>query len=208
MLTPNREVVLVANSFGQGIVPLALAYVSCLPVSVRQQSRVGETVFRDRLLWISFGVPVAITKLSLSETREEEMRVMSILDAMIVFGLLTLGIGDVRGREDQTRSIRDWPMYGRDLRHSFSNPHSLINPTNVATLRPVWDFTTQDVVSASPAVVGDIVFVGSWDGYFYAIDASEGSLRWKFQVDCQNSVIPIPSQCLARQSSAAQSFPG
>jgi hypothetical protein len=33
---------------------------------------VGTTVFRDRLLWISFGVPVVITKLSLSETREEK----------------------------------------------------------------------------------------------------------------------------------------
>jgi outer membrane protein assembly factor BamB len=56
---------------------------------------------------------------------------------------------------------------------------------------------TKDVVSASPAVVGRVVFVGSWDGYFYAIDAAEGSLIWKFQVDCQNTVIPIPPQCLA-----------
>ena len=125
------------------------------------------------------------------------MRVMPILNSMIVFGLLILGIGDLRGEEDPTRPIRDWPMYGRDLRHSFSNPNSLINPTNVATLKPAWDFPTQDVVSASPAVVKGVVFVGSWDGHFYAIDATEGSLIWKFQVDCQNTVIPIPPQCLA-----------
>src|SRR5215831_2544981 len=125
------------------------------------------------------------------------MRVMPILNSMIVFGLLILGIGNLRGEEDPTRPIRDWPMYGRDLRHSFSNPHSLINPRNVATLQPAWHFKTQDVVSASPAVVDGVVFVGSWDGYFYAIDAIEGSLRWSFQVDCQNTVIPIPPQCLA-----------
>jgi len=125
------------------------------------------------------------------------MRAMTILNSMILFGLLILGIGDLRGQEDPTRPIRDWPMYGRDLRHSFSNPHSLINPTNVATLKTAWHFKTQDVVSASPAVVDGVVFVGSWDGYFYAIDATEGSLMWKFQVDCQNTVIPIPPQCLA-----------
>ena len=125
------------------------------------------------------------------------MRAMPILNSMIVFGVLTLGIGGLHGQEDPTRSIRDWPMYGRDLRHSFSNQHSLINPKNVVTLKPAWDFMTQDVVSASPAVVGGVVFVGSWDGYFYAIDATEGFLIWKFQVDCQNTVIPIPPQCLA-----------
>ena len=81
------------------------------------------------------------------------MRALPILNSIIVVGLLTLGIGDLRGQEDRTRSVPDWPMYGKDLRHSFSNPRSLINPTNVATLKPVWDFMTQDVVSASPAVV-------------------------------------------------------
>ena len=81
------------------------------------------------------------------------MRAMPILNSMIVFGVLTLGIGGLHGQEDPTRSIRDWPMYGRDLRHSFSNQHSLINPKNVVTLKPAWDFMTQDVVSASPAAV-------------------------------------------------------
>jgi outer membrane protein assembly factor BamB len=33
-------------------------------------------------------------------------------------------------------------------------------------------------------------------GFFYALDARTGELRWKFQVDCQNSVIPVPAQCL------------
>jgi outer membrane protein assembly factor BamB len=144
--------------------------------------------------WIRCGVPVVILKGCYKvKLGRKKMRAMPILNSMIVFGLLTLGIGDLRGQEDPT----NWPMYGRDLRHSFSNQHSLINPTNVATLKPAWDFMTGDVVSASPAVVGRVVFVGSWDGYFYAIDATEGSQIWKFQVDCQNTVIPIPPQCLA-----------
>ncbi|MFM0140208.1 outer membrane protein assembly factor BamB family protein [Caballeronia grimmiae] len=91
----------------------------------------------------------------------------------------------------------DWPMYGRDLEHTFSNPASRINPRNVASLQPAWTFTTADVVSASPTVVDDVVYVGSWDGFFYALDGHSGKLRWKFGVDCQHSVVPVPVQCLA-----------
>ena len=86
---------------------------------------------------------------------------------------------------------QDWPMYGRDLKHSFTNPASLINAGNVGLLMPAWDFTTGDVVSASPAVVAGVVYVGSWDGFFYALDAATGALEWQFQVDCQSSVQPI-----------------
>jgi len=89
----------------------------------------------------------------------------------------------------------DWPMYGRDLKHSFTNADSLINPGNVTLLAPVWDFTTGDAVSASPAVIDGVVYVGSWDGFFYALDAGSGALRWSFQVDCQSTVQPIPAQC-------------
>src|SRR5438874_342078 len=90
---------------------------------------------------------------------------------------------------------QDWPMYGRDLKHSFTNPGSLINAGNVGLLAPAWDFTTGDAVSASPAVVDGVVYVGSWDGFFYALDAASGTLMWSFQVDCQSTVQPIPAQC-------------
>ncbi len=105
-------------------------------------------------------------------------------------GFLTLAIGALHAE--------DWPMYGRNLRHTFSNERSSINPSNVSSLQAAWTFTAGDVVSASPAVVDGVVYVGSWDGYFYAFDAHSGLLKWKFQVDCQNAaeVLPWPSQCV------------
>jgi polyvinyl alcohol dehydrogenase (cytochrome) len=89
-------------------------------------------------------------------------------------------------------------MYGRDLRHTFSNEQSLINPSNVSSLQLAWTYSTGDAVSASPTVVHGVVFVGSWDGYFYALDAHSGSLKWRFQLDCQNSplVLPWPPHCV------------
>src|SRR5437870_4237786 len=53
----------------------------------------------------------------------------------------------------------DWPMYGRDLKHSFTNAGSLINAGNVLFLQSAWDFPTTDAVTASPTVVDGRVAV-------------------------------------------------
>jgi hypothetical protein len=107
--------------------------------------------------------------------------------ARIAFGWLLLASTSARAE--------DWPMYGRDLQHSFGNPRSRINPLNLFTLNEVWFHFTSDVVSASPAVVDGAVYVGSWDGFFYALDAHSGRQNWAFKVDCQKTVVPVPRGC-------------
>jgi polyvinyl alcohol dehydrogenase (cytochrome) len=114
----------------------------------------------------------------------------AVFAAKIALSLLLLSGGSLHAE--------NWRMYGRNLSHSFSNPKSRINPDNVATLHLAWTFPTGDAVSASPTVVEGVVYVGSWDGYFYALDANSGALKWKFRVDCQYSVLPIPPHCLPR----------
>jgi eukaryotic-like serine/threonine-protein kinase len=43
-------------------------------------------------------------------------------------------------------------------------------------------------VHASPAVVGKVVFIGSWDGNFYAIDAQTGQQKWVFNAGQDDSI--------------------
>src|SRR2546422_236768 len=78
-----------------------------------------------------------------------------------------------------------WPMYGHDPSHSFAQTPACttITSANVSTLVPRWIVRTADVVTASPAVVGGVVYVGAWDGTFYAVDAGTGAVRWTFHVD-------------------------
>ena len=110
---------------------------------------------------------------------------------MFVIGLIFSAA--VNGAEQ--RHGDDWPMYGRDLQHTFDNPDSAITPNNVSQLQPAWIFPTGDVVSASPAVFDGVVYTGSWDGYFYALDADSGQLKWRFRLDCQTTVVPLPEMC-------------
>ena len=85
----------------------------------------------------------------------------------------------------------DWPAFGHDAHRSFAGVTSL-DATSVRTLAPAWFFPTGDAVTANPIVVGDTVYVGSWDGFFYAIDRVHGTLRWKYQLQAQPAVSPNP----------------
>lgn len=69
--------------------------------------------------------------------------------AFAVLSLIT-STAAVRGA---TWPYENWPMYGKDLSHTFSNPITQINRGNVGSLMPAWTFPTGDAVSASPAVV-------------------------------------------------------
>ena len=111
------------------------------------------------------------------------------------FALAAIALTTFASTDGHAWDFEDWPMYGKDLSHSFNNPLTQINSRNIASLAPAWIFPTGDAVSASPAVVDGVVYVGSWDGFFYAVDAMTGQLRWKVQVDCQSAVIPLPKVC-------------
>jgi len=46
---------------------------------------------------------------------------------------------------------------------------------------PAWTYTTEEPVFGSPAVVADTVYVGSDDGFLYALESATGRLRWRFE---------------------------
>jgi outer membrane protein assembly factor BamB len=83
-----------------------------------------------------------------------------------------------------------WPTFGHDAGHSFAQPDgcATIDHASVATLVPKWVVHTKDSVSASPAVVDGTLYVGSWDGLFYAVDTATGAVRWTYQVADDHAV--------------------
>ena len=77
----------------------------------------------------------------------------------------------------------DWPMWQHDTAGSRHNPdETAITPSRVGQLGLKWSFAfpNTDAASSQPAVVGDTLYVGGRDGYFYALDARTGALRWRF----------------------------
>jgi polyvinyl alcohol dehydrogenase (cytochrome) len=85
----------------------------------------------------------------------------------------------------------DWPTYGHDAQHTFHG-RTTLRPAQVRKLAQAWFFPAGKAVTAVPTVVAGTVYVGSWDGFFYAIDLATGRLRWKFRLDLQPAVSPQP----------------
>jgi outer membrane protein assembly factor BamB len=78
------------------------------------------------------------------------------------------------------------PMFrgGADHRGVYDSP-----PPSLKAL--VWKFKTTGRVISTPAVVGDVVYVGSTDGSLYAVNRADGTQRWKF--DTRGPVASSPA---------------
>jgi polyvinyl alcohol dehydrogenase (cytochrome) len=85
----------------------------------------------------------------------------------------------------------DWPTYGHDPQHTF-NGRTTLTSDSARSLAPAWRFPTRLAVTATPTVVARTVYVGSWDGNFYALDLATGVPRWTFQLDRQPAITPEP----------------
>lgn len=69
-----------------------------------------------------------------------------------------------------------WAMARHDLKRSGASDNSLIHPGG----KMKWSFQTGAGISGSPAVARGMVYFGSTDSKFYALDALTGEKRWDF----------------------------
>ena len=74
----------------------------------------------------------------------------------------------------------DWPTYLHDgPRTAASGDETTLSPSNAGHLAEHWAFKTGGKIASSPTVVNGVVYVGSWDGYEYALNAADGTLIWR-----------------------------
>src|SRR5216684_4555983 len=73
----------------------------------------------------------------------------------------------------------DWPTYLHDPQRTAAGGDTILSTSNAGQLGLKWAFKTGGPVAASPTVVGGTAYVGSWDGYEYALDAVTGTMKWK-----------------------------
>jgi outer membrane protein assembly factor BamB len=74
-------------------------------------------------------------------------------------------------------SSDDWSMFHHDLTHAG---YSTSTPT--ATNALLWNYTTNSVVGASPAIANGLAYIGSDGGIAYCLNALNGSEIWNFTV--------------------------
>src|SRR5256885_1328528 len=72
---------------------------------------------------------------------------------------------------------QDVSMFRGNLQHAGVYESAGVRKFN----RVKWQFHTRGMVIGSPGFAVGLVYVGSTDGNFYAMDAPSGALRWKFK---------------------------
>jgi eukaryotic-like serine/threonine-protein kinase len=67
-------------------------------------------------------------------------------------------------------------MFRNDLAHTGA--YNAVGVPRLTGLK--WKFHTGGLIVSSPAIAGGLLYVGSTDGYLYAVDVKSGSMKWKF----------------------------
>jgi outer membrane protein assembly factor BamB len=99
---------------------------------------------------------------------------------LVVLFLILIFLGTTNSNSvsesSSAQSIADtWPMFHHDLSHTGNS-----NSTAPSTNQTLWRFNTGGPVD-SPVVSGGLVYIGSLDDNVYALNASDGSLVWKYK---------------------------
>src|SRR4030065_682039 len=74
----------------------------------------------------------------------------------------------------------DWTMFRHDLQHSGYS-----TSTAPSTNQTQWIFTATSDVYSSPAVAGGRLYVGSYDGKVYCLNAATGASIWSYSTGGQ-----------------------
>jgi outer membrane protein assembly factor BamB len=86
----------------------------------------------------------------------------------------------VLGSAATVPDAEDWPTYLHDgSRTGASLGPSPLNAKSAPTLALLWRFNTSGPVASSLTLANDTVYIGSWDGHEYALNATTGALLWK-----------------------------
>lgn len=100
-------------------------------------------------------------------------------------------------------AAEDWSMYLHDVAHSSVNTsESKLGVGNVRGLAQRWRLSLGNLVSAAPTVVNGVMYFGDWDGYFYAVSASDGRILWKQYVG--KSAEPDAAYCMPATGVSSQ----
>ncbi len=82
----------------------------------------------------------------------------------------------------------DWPVYGHDVANTRTQPDEHGLGPAAANLTPAWVFSTGSTgdgsqLTTTPVVSDGCVFIGSFNGYVYGLDAGTGYVVWRRKLD-------------------------
>lgn len=122
---------------------------------------------------------------------------MNRRELLATYGTLTaIGLAGCNGRTEEPTGTEDhqpsaddvdareaeaWPMFLHNRRNDRCFTDESVGDVTESSISPRWSYEPDDAVWSSPAVADGTLYVGSYDGYLYALDADSGERRWRYR---------------------------
>ncbi|GLT35384.1 hypothetical protein SLA2020_098420 [Shorea laevis] len=107
-------------------------------------------------------------------------RSYNYLPLHFLYIFLLVPTGTAYSSWDAVFDTEDWINHGGDLyNRRFAEEETKISPITVSALRLKWEFYAGRDISATPEILDKTLYFPSWNGYLYAVNALDGSLIWK-----------------------------
>ncbi len=117
-----------------------------------------------------------------------------VLAATVLLGWLTSTTSTpaVAATAKAAATTQDWPTYLHDAARSSSSGDTTLTTANVQYLQQKFAAVTGGSIASEPAIVSGVAYVGSWDGYEYALNANTGAVIWKTFLGTINDPVCVP----------------
>ena len=109
-------------------------------------------------------------------------RFLAVVGAGLLFGAaLVAGTasGAAASVHPHAAAYQNWPMFLQNTSRTAATTDPVLSLAKAPDLTVKWAYQTGGPMATSTSIVGTTAYVGSWDGYEYAIDTTTGTLIWK-----------------------------
>src|SRR6266404_6373951 len=106
-------------------------------------------------------------------------RISRLLLPFVLLASLMFGLAAISPQGASAATYQDWPMFLQNQARTAATTDPKLSVSTAATLKLKFSYLTGGPIATSVSIVGTTAYVGTWDGYEYAINTSTGSLIWK-----------------------------
>jgi outer membrane protein assembly factor BamB len=92
---------------------------------------------------------------------------------LVALSIIGLDVNTAQAAQD------GWTTSLHDNSRDGASGSTAISKGQAPSLTKLWSYSTGGPIASQPAIVNGVAYVGSWDGYEYALNAATGALIWK-----------------------------
>lgn len=108
------------------------------------------------------------------------MRRFGMMSTTVLLASLVVPFtGPAAQAQTQTQTQDSWATSLHDNSRDGASADTVIPASEAPALTRLWSHSTGGPIASQPAIVNGVAYVGSWDGYEYALNATTGAVIWK-----------------------------